>query len=196
MQVVVDASTPRPRASAIASASCAARKPRSHGRARGTQRSARSSEVEGSQNISISSKSLREPQFGLSGGYWYARFRHSRQSGLQRRRYLSQPPQGGGGSGKGSADGSGDDDFVFTLTRRRIPRSLLRGFETAEHGQGATEVGKGAPIRACRHYLRRPAGQAQSRPHHAQLAGASHSVELADAWGSRAARGGIGGGRG
>jgi len=75
------------------------------------------SEVEGSQNISISSKSLREPQFGLSGGTGTRDFVIPGNQDFSVGDTIPKPPQGGGGSGKGSADGSGDDDFVFTLTR-------------------------------------------------------------------------------
>ncbi len=76
-------------------------------------------EVEGSEKITIRSKSVREPSFG-----------HGREGGI--RDYVLPgnqdytvgdtipKPQGGGGGGRGgkaSADGSGDDDFVFTLSK-------------------------------------------------------------------------------
>ena len=76
-------------------------------------------EVEGSEKISIRSKSVREPQFA-----------HSRDSGNRdfvlpgNKDYkvgdLIPKPQGGGGGGRGgqaSPDGSGEDDFVFTLSK-------------------------------------------------------------------------------
>ena len=76
-------------------------------------------EVEGSEKISIRSKSVREPQFS-----------HSRDTGNHdfvlpgNKDYkvgdLIPKPQGGGGGGRGgqaSADGSGEDDFVFTLSK-------------------------------------------------------------------------------
>jgi uncharacterized sporulation protein YeaH/YhbH (DUF444 family) len=76
-------------------------------------------EVEGSEKISIRSKSVREPQFA-----------HSRDTGNRdmvlpgNKDYkvgdLIPKPQGGGGGGRGgqaSADGSGEDDFVFTLSK-------------------------------------------------------------------------------
>lgn len=76
-------------------------------------------EVEGSEKITIRSKSVREPSFN-----------HGREGGV--RDYVLPgnqdyktgdripKPQGGGGGGKGgkaSADGSGEDDFVFTLSK-------------------------------------------------------------------------------
>jgi uncharacterized sporulation protein YeaH/YhbH (DUF444 family) len=76
-------------------------------------------EVEGSEKITIRSKSVREPSFG-----------HGREGGV--RDYVLPgnqdyrvgdtipKPQGGGGGGRGgkaSADGSGEDDFVFTLSK-------------------------------------------------------------------------------
>ena len=76
-------------------------------------------EVEGSEKITIRSKSVREPSFS-----------HSRDSGNRdmvlpgNKEYrvgdLIPKPQGGGGGGGGgqaSADGEGQDDFVFTLSK-------------------------------------------------------------------------------
>lgn len=75
-------------------------------------------EVEGSEKISIRSKSVREPQFT-----------HGRDSGNRdfvlpgNKDYkvgdLIPKPQGGGGGrgGQASPDGSGEDDFVFTLSK-------------------------------------------------------------------------------
>ncbi len=77
------------------------------------------SEVEGSERITIRSKSVREPSFN-----------HSRDGGVRdyvlpgnqdyKAGDLIPKPQGGGGGGRGrkaSADGSGEDDFVFTLSK-------------------------------------------------------------------------------
>ena len=76
-------------------------------------------EVEGSEKITIRSKSVREPAFS-----------HGRDGGVRdyvlpgnqdyKAGDLIPKPQGGGGGGRGgkaSADGSGEDDFVFTLTK-------------------------------------------------------------------------------
>lgn len=78
------------------------------------------SEVEGSEKITIRSKSVREPSF-----------QHSRDGGNRdfvlpgNKDYkvgdLIPKPQGGGGGGggggKASPDGEGQDDFVFTLSK-------------------------------------------------------------------------------
>ena len=76
------------------------------------------SEVEGSEQVTIRSKSVREPSFSLG-----------RNSGVHdhvlpgNKEYsegdvLPKPKQGGGGRGnQGSADGEGQDDFVFTLSK-------------------------------------------------------------------------------
>ncbi len=77
------------------------------------------SEVEGSEKITIRSKSVREPSF-----------QHSRDGGNRdfvlpgNKEYkvgdLIPKPQGGGaggGGGKASPDGEGQDDFVFTLSK-------------------------------------------------------------------------------
>jgi len=76
-------------------------------------------EVEGSEKITIRSKSVREPSFG-----------HGRDGGVRdyvlpgnqdyKAGDLIPKPQGGGGGGRGgkaSPDGSGEDDFVFTLSK-------------------------------------------------------------------------------
>jgi uncharacterized protein len=76
-------------------------------------------EVEGSERITIRSKSVREPSFN-----------HGRDGGVRdyvlpgnqdyKAGDLIPKPQGGGGGGRGgkaSADGSGEDDFVFTLSK-------------------------------------------------------------------------------
>jgi uncharacterized sporulation protein YeaH/YhbH (DUF444 family) len=79
-------------------------------------------EVEGSERITIRSKSVREPSFG-----------HGRDGGIRdyvlpgnqdyKAGDLIPKPQGGGGGGRGgkaSADGSGEDDFVFTLSKEEF----------------------------------------------------------------------------
>ncbi|MGD9801955.1 MAG: YeaH/YhbH family protein [Hyphomicrobiaceae bacterium] len=79
-------------------------------------------EVEGSEKISIRSKSVREPSFshGRDGGLrdYVLPGNHDYKAGD-----LIPKPQGGGGGGRGgkaSADGSGEDDFVFTLSKEEF----------------------------------------------------------------------------
>ncbi len=81
----------------------------------------RVSEAAGGEKVTIRSKSLREPSFGLG------RSTGSRDFVLPGNKDYSvgdviQKPQGGqGGRGaKGSPDGSGEDDFVFQLTKEEF----------------------------------------------------------------------------
>jgi uncharacterized protein len=81
-------------------------------------RSRKIAETESAEKVTIRSKSLREPSFGLG-----------RNSGLRdyvlpgNEEYkvgdeIPKPQGGGGGRGsQGSADGEGQDDFTFTLTK-------------------------------------------------------------------------------
>ena len=75
------------------------------------------SDVAGSQKISISTKSLREPQFGLSGNSGSRDFVLPGNKDFTAGDTIPKPPPGGGSGNQGSRDGSGVDDFVFTLTR-------------------------------------------------------------------------------
>lgn len=76
-------------------------------------------EVDGSQKISISTKSLSEPSFGLGGDSGTRDFVLPGNKDFTVGDTIAKPPQGGG-SGSGAGDGSGDDDFVFTLTREEF----------------------------------------------------------------------------
>ena len=85
--------------------------------AREALRKRKVTEVEGSQQISISAKSLREPSFGLNGASGQRDFVLPGNQDFSVGDTISKPPQGGAGGSKGSREGSGDDDFVFTLTK-------------------------------------------------------------------------------
>jgi len=75
-------------------------------------------EVVGSETVSISTKSLREPTFSLSGNVGSRDFVLPGNREFTAGDTIAKPPQGGGGAGsKGSPDGAGDDDFIFTLTK-------------------------------------------------------------------------------
>ena len=76
-------------------------------------------EVEGSEQIRIRSKSLREPSFGLGRNSGTRDFVMPGNKEYKAGDVVPKPEQGGGGGGgkDGSADGEGQDDFVFTLTR-------------------------------------------------------------------------------
>ena len=77
-------------------------------------------EVEGGQSISISTKGLREPSFGLSGSAGSRDFVLPGNQNFSVGDTIPKPPQGGGSGNQGSRDGSGDDDFVFTLTKEEF----------------------------------------------------------------------------
>lgn len=79
------------------------------------------SEVEESESISISSKSLREPSFSLGRASGKRDFVLPGNQDFSVGDKIPKPPQGGGGGGrKASADGSGEDDFVFSLTKEEF----------------------------------------------------------------------------
>lgn len=76
------------------------------------------SEIEGSERVTIRSKSLREPSFGLGRNSGVRDHVLPGNQDYSEGDLIPKPKQGGGGSGnKGSADGDGQDDFVFTLSR-------------------------------------------------------------------------------
>ena len=85
--------------------------------ARDALRKRKVSEVEGSQQIAISTKSLREPSFGLNGSTGQRDFVLPGNQDFSVGDTIAKPPSGGGSGSKGSREGSGDDDFVFTLTK-------------------------------------------------------------------------------
>jgi uncharacterized protein len=78
------------------------------------------SEVEESENISISSKSLREPSFSLGRASGKRDFVLPGNQDFSVGDKIQKPPQGGGGGRKASADGSGEDDFIFSLTKEEF----------------------------------------------------------------------------
>ena len=75
------------------------------------------SEVDSGQQISISTKSLREPSFSLDGKVGSRDFVLPGNQDFSVGDTIAKPPAGGGSGSKGSRDAAGDDDFVFTLSR-------------------------------------------------------------------------------
>ncbi|WP_341675382.1 YeaH/YhbH family protein [Niveibacterium sp. SC-1] len=78
-------------------------------------------DVDNGESVSIPSKDLSEPQFGLGrGGEWETVFAGNDQfsAGDQ----VDRPMGGGAGSGKGKAsnEGESEDDFVFQLSREEF----------------------------------------------------------------------------
>ena len=74
-------------------------------------------EVDGGQQISISTKGLREPSFGLDDRSGTRDFVLPGNLDFTVGDTIPKPPTGGAGGAKGSRGGSGEDDFIFTLTR-------------------------------------------------------------------------------
>ncbi len=85
--------------------------------AREVLRKRRIDEVDGGERISISTKSLREPSFGLNGDTGARDFVIPGNQDFTVGDSIAKPSGGGGSGPKGSPDGSGEDEFVFTLTR-------------------------------------------------------------------------------
>ena len=77
------------------------------------------SEVDGGQQISISTRSLREPTFSLDGKVGSRDFVLPGNQDFSVGDTIAKPPAGSGSGGgpRGSRDGTGDDDFIFTLSR-------------------------------------------------------------------------------
>ena len=77
------------------------------------------SEVDGGQQISISTRSLREPSFSLDGKVGSRDFVLPGNQDFSVGDTIAKPPAGSGSGGgpRGSRDGTGDDDFIFTLSR-------------------------------------------------------------------------------
>ncbi len=77
-------------------------------------------QVDGGERISISTKSLREPSFGLNGDTGTRDIVIPGNQDFTVGDTIARPPAGGGSGSKGSPDGSGEDDFIFTLTREEF----------------------------------------------------------------------------
>lgn len=79
------------------------------------------SEAEGSEKVTIRSKSLREPTFGLGRGSGKRDYVLPGNEDYQVGDEIQKPQGGGGGRGnQGSSDGDGQDEFTFTLTKEEF----------------------------------------------------------------------------
>ena len=80
------------------------------------------SDVEGGEQVTIRSKSLREPSFSLNRNTGTRDFVLPGNQDYSVGDVIQKPPKGGGGGrgSKGSPDGSGDDDFVFSLSKEEF----------------------------------------------------------------------------
>lgn len=76
------------------------------------------SQVEGSEQVTIRSKSVREPSFSLGRNSGVHDYVLPGNKEYAEGDVIPKPKQGGGGRGnQGSPDGEGQDDFVFTLSK-------------------------------------------------------------------------------
>lgn len=78
------------------------------------------SEADGGEKVTIRSKNLREPSFGLGRGIGNRDFVLPGNEQYRVGDAIPKPPGGGGGGGKGrdgSPDGEGQDEFSFVLSR-------------------------------------------------------------------------------
>ena len=77
------------------------------------------SEADGGEKVTIRSKNLREPSFGLGRGVGQRDFVLPGNEQYRVGDAIPKPPQGGGGGKgrEGSPDGEGQDEFSFVLSR-------------------------------------------------------------------------------
>jgi uncharacterized sporulation protein YeaH/YhbH (DUF444 family) len=87
---------------------------------RDSLKSRKVAEAEGSERVTIRSKSLREPTFSLGRNtgrrYYILPGNEEYQVGDE----IPKPPSGGGRGNQGSPDGEGHDEFTFTLTKEEF----------------------------------------------------------------------------
>ena len=79
------------------------------------------SEAEGAEKVTIRSKSLREPSFGLGRNTGMRDYVLPGNEEYKVGDEIPKPQGGGGGRGsQGSPDGEGQDEFTFTLTKEEF----------------------------------------------------------------------------
>jgi uncharacterized sporulation protein YeaH/YhbH (DUF444 family) len=79
------------------------------------------SEAEGSEKVTIRSKSLREPSFSMGRNTGSRDYVLPGNEQYQVGDEIPKPQGGGGGRGsEGSPDGEGQDEFTFTLTKEEF----------------------------------------------------------------------------
>jgi uncharacterized sporulation protein YeaH/YhbH (DUF444 family) len=88
---------------------------------RDSLKSRKVSETESAEKVTIRSKSLREPAFGLGRNTGQRDFVLPGNEEYQVGDEIPKPPGGAGGRGsQGSPDGEGQDEFTFTLTKEEF----------------------------------------------------------------------------
>jgi uncharacterized protein len=83
-------------------------------------KSRRVAEAEGSERVTIRSKSLREPTFSLGRNTGRRNYVLPGNEEYQVGDEIPKPPSGGGRGNQGSPDGEGQDEFTFTLTKEEF----------------------------------------------------------------------------
>jgi len=83
-------------------------------------KSRRVAEAEGSERVTIRSKSLREPTFSLGRNTGRRNYVLPGNEEYQVGDEIPKPPSGGGRGSQGSPDGEGQDEFTFTLTKEEF----------------------------------------------------------------------------
>ena len=83
-------------------------------------KSRRVSEAEGSERVTIRSKSLREPTFSLGRNAGRRNYVLPGNEEYQVGDEIPKPASGGGRGSQGSPDGEGQDEFTFTLTKEEF----------------------------------------------------------------------------
>jgi len=83
-------------------------------------KSRRVSEAEGSERVTIRSKSLREPTFSLGRNAGRRNYVLPGNEEYQVGDEIPKPPSGGGRGSQGSPDGEGQDEFTFTLSKEEF----------------------------------------------------------------------------
>ena len=129
-------------------------------------------EVEGSEKITIRSKSVREPSFSPQPRFRQPRYGAAGKQGLSGRRSHSEAARRRRWRRwrTGERRWRGPGRFRLHAFEGRIPRAVLRGPEASQPDQDAHQGSEDAGAAARRLYDRRSAGQAQSRAHDAPLA--------------------------
>ena len=108
------------------------------------------SDVEGSEEVKIRAKSVREPSFSHSGEQGQRTYVLPGNEEHQVGDVISKPPQQGGGGGQdGSPDGDGDDAFVFTLTKDEFLELFFEDLELPNlEKRKLTQLKAASPTRA------------------------------------------------
>jgi uncharacterized protein len=83
-------------------------------------RGRRVADAEGSEKVTIRSKSLREPSFSLGRNTGRRDYVLPGNEEYQVGDEIPKPPSGGGRGSQGSPDGEGQDEFTFTLTKEEF----------------------------------------------------------------------------